>query len=113
MIGMASAYANCNLTLCGGYSVTAGVCVNGGNYSGDTVLSLHNSTGNIVAYNDDSDSCGINAVGSELFYIPPIGSSCESYQLRQYCYEGKQCSGTSVVYISQLSASPTYAPTSK
>ena len=93
--------------------MTAGVCVNGGNYSGDTVISLYNSTDNIVAFNDDSDLCGTNALGSELFYVPVIGSRCDRYELRQYCYDGNQCSGTSAIDISQLSTSPTYSPTGK
>ena len=109
-IGNASTYRACNITLCDGYSVAAGVCLNGGSYTGDTVISLYNSSGYLMALNDDSDLCGPKAVGSELSYTPASGTACDSYELRQYCYDLTSCSGITTVVISPVTSS---VPTSK
>ena len=111
--GNSSAYWSCNFTLCGGYFVTAGVCLNGGVFIGDTVLSLYDPMGQQVAVNDDSSLCGLNAVGSQLSYTPDASASCGNYTLHEYCYAESACSGTVVVVVMELSVPPSPRPTSE
>lgn len=98
-VGSNSSYLACNFILCGGDTVTAGVCSNGGIYTGDTVISLYHLS-NQVAFNDDSTSCGVKALGSQLSYTPPKMAPCSTYILHQYCYAQFACTGTSAIEVS-------------
>ena len=113
VLGKISRYISCNISLCGGESVVAGVCANGGSYIGDTVMSLYDSMGLKVAENDDSSSCGSNSLGSEITFTPASAAACDVYVLREYCYAGTTCSGTSAVEVIRLSTAPTCSPTCK
>ena len=93
--------------------VVASVCTNGGVYTGDTTLALYDAMGVQVAFNDDSLSCGIDSIGSSLSYIVQSNAACGTYVVREYCYVGTACSGTTAVEIMQITVSPTYVPTSK
>ena len=112
-VGSNSTYSTCNVTLCGGEAVVASVCTNGGVYTGDTALALYDAMGKQVAFNDDSLSCGMDAIGSSLAYTPQSTAVCGIYMLRQYCYIGAACSGTTAVEVMQISLSPTFVPSSK
>ena len=112
-VGSNSTYSTCNVTLCGGEAVVASVCTNGGVYTGDTTLALYDANGNQVAFNDDSLSCGMDAIASTLSYTPQSTAVCGVYMLRQYCYVGTECSGTTAVEIMRVSMPPTSLPTSK
>ena len=112
-VGSNVSYFKCNVTLCGNEYVVASVCTNGGVYTGDTVLSLYDSVGVEVAYNDDSGVCGVGAKGSQLSYTVGVGVGCSVYVLREYCYEGLACTGTAAVEVTQLSTSPSSSPSSE
>lgn len=103
----------CNISLCGGDTVFAGVCSNGGVYTGDTVMSLYDYLHEEIAYSDDSLSCGGNGLGSEINYTTPSTTSCSTYVLRQYCYENTKCSETSSVKIFKSSIAPTASLTTE
>ena len=64
----------------------------------DTVFSLVNASGTVVASNDDSTSSTCRP-GSEISYTVPAGEGCQQYVLRQTCYAGGVCSGTSGVIV--------------
>ena len=87
-------FAPCGVRACGGQSFTASSCVNfGGNYFGDTFVSLVNSAGAIVATNND-----FCFVGSQLTYtVPGPSSQCSVFTLRLGCAGNQSCGGTFVV----------------
>jgi hypothetical protein len=74
--------------LSAGQTLTAGTCgLSGASASGDTYLRVLNSSGQVVAQNDDACS----SLSSYLVYTPPAEGY---YVLRAGCFSSGSCSGT-------------------
>lgn len=86
-------------SVCSGYPGT-------GSCKGDTYIRLVKENGVEVASNDDS--CG--ACSSLKYYIP-FYEPCQTYSLREGCYDSSSCSGQFVISGLPVSGSPTEDPT--
>jgi hypothetical protein len=114
-------YTNCVIEACQGDRITASLCTAGSSCSGDTYLSLYSKLWDICdgvhdcpakTYNgtdrlvSDDNHCGSC---SELYYDVPsynvtqddTESACNTFYLRQGCYNDKNCSGTTLVSITK------------
>lgn len=110
----------CVVRACEGRSVLLSTCptspgaicqgLNGG--PADSFLRLFDASGQEVANNDDGPAgCG---KCSQINYLPPPGSGCQNYVVREGCGNtvGSQgCSGTTYVGDADLQASLTILPT--
>lgn len=87
----AANFATCGIRACGGQTFTASSCVAfGGDYFGNTFMSLVNSAGVVVLSNND-----FCFVGSQITYTPPGPSTnCSVFTLRLGCAGNTQCGGT-------------------
>lgn len=78
-----------SVNLFAGQVFTVGTCgVAGASGSGDTLLRVLNPSGQQVAANDDSPSCGLL---SNLSFVVPVSGT---YTIQAGCYSSASCSGT-------------------
>jgi len=67
--------------------------------TGDQYLVLFDESGNLVASNDDGWGDGsVCGYSSYISYTVPSTSKCQTYSLRQGCYDTTSCSGEVVVF---------------
>ena len=76
--------------MCSGSTVTFDLC----GCSGDTYLRLYNTAGSQAAYDDDS-GCGLCSAFS--YYTG--AEACQTYVLKQGCYDSGSCGGTVAVTV--------------
>lgn len=112
---------NADIYVCNDNTVTISGCgpIDGEPYQcfGDTLLSLTNDRGQVVATSDDSPLCGLCASISYTANVRPYNSTnaCFKYTVTQSCYPGTKCSATNIVSgASQyVSGEPTIVPTAR
>ena len=114
-------YGTCLIYACGGSSITASACTGTGvACAGDTYLRLfsqypvagdddyYSQEGYQVAQNDDyCELC------SQLTYMVPFGTACQTYTLQEGCFLSRSCSATVNVLVVSVgpSAEPSPRPT--
>ncbi|XXF75616.1 serine protease [Myxococcaceae bacterium GXIMD 01537] len=90
------------IALTPGQKINLGTCgVNGGSFSGDTLVRFFGPSGTEVGSNDDA--CG--GRGSNLVFTVPAGAG-GNYEVRAGCYSSGACSGTMAWEITDGPAPP-------
>eukprot|EP01033_Poteriospumella_lacustris_P017313 gene17313-12375_t len=104
-----SAYITCGISVCQRSQLTVSTCpYNGGQYSGDTYLTLYQGS-TAIAVNDDDPNSG--ACSTITATVAPVNGVCTTYSLQQSCYYSS-CTGT-VAYTLTTSTTPTALPTAR
>lgn len=106
--------ADCTVSLCGGQTITFGVCgLVGAACSGDTWLELYTPEGERLVYNDDY--CGVCSKVNGYTVPVSYGSWPQPFYIHQTCYANStSCSGTTAYTIAgpPCNAAPSPPPPS-
>lgn len=104
-----STYTTCSISVCQRSQLTVSTCPrNGGQYSGDTLLSLYQGS-TFVASNDDDPNNGACSTISTT--VEPVNGQCTIYSVQEACFQ-TYCAGT-VAYSLTTSTTPTALPTTR